>query len=81
MDTLPGGEYHESFEKCVAPAHLSAAVRDRVSAPEDAPVLDFVWEELKDWCGFGGLRQANTMPKNFSDTETTATAVFVEELP
>ena len=32
------------------------AIRDLDACTEDAPVLDFAWERIKNWKGFGGRR-------------------------
>ena len=54
MDTLEGGDYVDDFRAIVD--KLSQAVRDFQPGHEDAPVLDFAWERIKNWKGFGGRR-------------------------
>ena len=52
MDTFAGGEYREAFQEVVE--FLAHAVRTRTAESQDAPVLDFIWERVRKWNGFGG---------------------------
>ena len=54
MDTFEGGEYYSDF--CEIVKKLSDAIRDLDACTEDAVVLDFAWERIKNWKGFGGRR-------------------------
>ena len=56
MDTFPGGIYEDSLKRTAARLHAEALrIGDR---PEDAPALDFCWEEIRWWSGFGGKDNA-----------------------
>ena len=54
LDTLEGGSYHEDFLAIVE--EVAQAVATRTPLSTDAPVLDFMWSRVKNWSGFGGLR-------------------------
>jgi len=52
LDTFDGGDYFQDFEEMVAFVQRSAAGAS--SGRVDAPVLDYCWDRVKNWCGFGG---------------------------
>ena len=52
MDTLEGCDYVTDFRAIID--KLSRALRECQAGHEDAPVLDFAWELINNWKGFGG---------------------------
>ncbi|CAK0859413.1 unnamed protein product [Prorocentrum cordatum] len=52
LDTFDGGDYCQDFEEMVAFVQRSAAGAS--SGRVDAPVLDYCWDRVKNWRGFGG---------------------------
>ena len=52
MDTFEGGQYHGEFEEMVHA--LSAVLYSRDEKTEDAEILHYCWNRVKNWRGFGG---------------------------